>query len=173
MKLTNKLLIALAVAGTTVFGSAPFTAFPGITATCEAAAVTDFELAPIKGGDSTTILNLCADKPLYLNFWASWCPPCVGEMPAISNMQQKYGDKVNFAAISVDDTLDEAAAFVNGRGAALTVPFYYGDVRAICNAYRLQAIPVSLIVAPGGEIIKMQIGGMSEIELDRFIKQAL
>ena len=46
-------------------------------------------------------------KPLLLNFWASWCPPCVEEMPSLVQLQKKMGDKVVILAINEDS--DDAA----------------------------------------------------------------
>lgn len=171
----KKLLAAMAIASAISFSPAdvPFDASPSLTATAEAAAAPDAALTNLRDGSDTSIAALAADKPLFLNFWASWCPPCVGEMPNVNAMYQKYGDRVNFAAVSIDTSADEAKSFTEGQGANLDLPFYYGDEMAIAQAYQIQAIPLSLLIAPGGEIIAQHIGGMTADELDQFISSAL
>lgn len=170
----KKLYLALAMASALTFSPAivPFAASPSVTV-AEAAAAPDAALTNLRDDSATSIAALSADKPLFLNFWASWCPPCVGEMPHIDAMYQKYGDRVNFAAVSIDGSADDAKSFTQGRGADLQLPFYYGDEMAIAQAYRLDAIPLSMMVAPGGEIIAQHLGGMTAAELDAFISAAL
>ena len=171
----KKLLAAMAIASAISFSPAdvPFDAAPSLTATVEAAAAPDAALTNLRDGSDTSIAALAADKPLFLNFWASWCPPCVGEMPNVNAMYQKYGDRVNFAAVSIDGSADDARSFTEGQGANLDLPFYYGDETAISQAYHLDAIPLSLLIAPGGEIIAQHLGGMTEEELDAFISAVL
>lgn len=50
------------------------------------------------------------DKPIFLNFWATWCAPCRGEMPSIVDLQEKYGNKVDFLLVSPSDNLDKVLA---------------------------------------------------------------
>ena len=118
-----------------------------------------------------TISGLTAEKPLYLNFWATWCPPCVAEMPAIEEMHKKYGDRINFAAISVDERAEDARVMIEKRG--MTVPVYTGNLNKMAQDYRLDAIPYSVLVGKDGAIIAEQVGGMSAAELEAFLAKAL
>ncbi|MCB9198601.1 MAG: TlpA family protein disulfide reductase, partial [Flavobacteriales bacterium] len=56
-------------------------------------------------GESVYISDF--DKPIFLNFWATWCSPCRGEMPSIVELMEKYGDKVDFVLVSPSDDLDK------------------------------------------------------------------
>jgi len=40
------------------------------------------------------------NKPVFINFWATWCPPCVAELPGIADLYEKYHDEVNFVIVS-------------------------------------------------------------------------
>ena len=76
------------------------------TSTAEAAGVTaqiapDFTFTDLVTGKTTKLSDL-RDKPVYLNFWATWCPPCVKELPHIQAKYEKYKDRIHFLAISVD-----------------------------------------------------------------------
>ena len=68
-------------------------------------------------------LSQMLDKPVVLNFWASWCPPCKSEMPDFEKLYAIYGERVNFVMVSVDDTLEEAKDFYQGSG--YTFPAYF------------------------------------------------
>lgn len=138
-------------------------------ATAFAKAAPDEALVGVNREDAT-IHGLAGEKPLYLNFWATWCPPCVGEMPAIEAMYKKYGDRLRFAAVSVDESAETAKAFIAERG--FTMPVYTGDLQKLANDYMLDAIPRSILVATDGSIIAEHLGGMSESDLEAFLAKA-
>ncbi|WP_462332324.1 TlpA family protein disulfide reductase [Schwartzia sp. (in: firmicutes)] len=170
----KKTLFTLAAAGILAFAPAfaPTDFAPQISCTAEAVAAPDQSLTNLRDGSVTSIAELSQSKPLFLNFWASWCPPCVGEMPSINEVYQMYGDRVNFAAVSVDYPIDDAYAYLRGQGAGLSLPFYTGDGNALSNAYNLNAIPQSYLIV-GGQIVGHHVGGMTTGELKAFIESAL
>ncbi len=161
MKKFAVLFFAVLAIGFAVLASAP---------TASAKAAPDETLVGLNTGDAT-IYGLAREKPLYLNFWATWCPPCVGEMPAIEAMYRKYGDRLNFAAVSVDDVAADAQKMIAERG--MNVPVYTGDVNKIGMDYSIDAIPKSILIGTDGTIIAEHLGGMSEAELEAFLSKAL
>ncbi len=122
-------------------------------------------------GQGRSLSELYKEKPLYLNFWASWCPPCVKEMPHIEGLYQKYGDKVAFAAVSVDERTEDAKAFVQKSG--VTLPIYSGNNAELARGYGLDAIPVSLLIGTDGKILAKVVGGMNEKQLEAFLQPVL
>ena len=133
-------------------------------------------LAPdvrLKGldGQARMLSDLYKDKPLYVNFWASWCPPCVKELPHIESLYQKYGDRVAFAAVSVDEHSEDAQALAQKSG--LTLPVYTGNNAELSRNYGLDAIPVSLLIGKDGKILAKTVGGMTEKQLEAFLQPAL
>ena len=135
-----------------------------------AKAAPDEALVGINTGDAT-IYGLAGKKPLFLNFWATWCPPCVGEMPAIEAMYRKYGDRIGFAAVSFDNSASDPRQMISERG--MTVPVYTGDLNKISQDYSIDAIPRSILIGQDGTIIAEHLGGMSEAELEAFLAKAL
>jgi cytochrome c biogenesis protein CcmG, thiol:disulfide interchange protein DsbE len=61
----------------------------------------------VSDGQKTIQLSQLRGKPVLLNFWATWCPPCVQEVPDLVALQQQMGNKVVVLAVSMDE--DEAA----------------------------------------------------------------
>lgn len=110
-------------------------------------------------------------KPVFLNFWATWCPPCVGEMPHFETLYPKYKDRINFIAVSVDDEQADAKAFVAQR--KFTFPAAHADAQKIIQKYNIQGIPASYLLDAEGNIIATSIGAMDEKTLERFLQQAL
>ena len=61
----------------------------------------------VKDGDHSVALHDLKGKPVILNFWATWCPPCIEEMPSLVRLQKKVGNRAVILAVSIDT--DEAA----------------------------------------------------------------
>ena len=161
MKKFAVLFFAVLTMGFAILATAP---------TVSAKSAPDEALVGLNTGDAT-IYGLAGEKPLFLNFWATWCPPCVGEMPAIEAMYQKYGDRIHFAAVSVDESAADAKAMLAERG--MTVPAYTGDLNKLSMDYSLDAIPRSVLVGTDGSILAEHLGAMSEAELEAFLSKAL
>lgn len=144
------------------------------TSTAEAAGVTaqiapDFTFTDLVTGKTTKLSDL-RDKPVYLNFWATWCPPCVKELPHIQAKYEQYKDRIHFLAISVDSEQEAPAQFISSKGYTFTVG--YGNEREISRAYNIEAIPASYIIGTDGTIKAQIVGSMDEADLERFLQNA-
>ena len=144
------------------------------TSTAEAAGVTaqiapDFTFTDLVTGKTTKLSDL-RDKPVYLNFWATWCPPCVKELPHIQSKYEQYKDRIHFLAISVDSEQEAPAQFISSKGYTFTVG--YGNEREISRAYNIEAIPASYIIGTDGTIKAQIVGSMDEADLESFLQKA-
>ena len=144
------------------------------TSTAEAAGVTaqiapDFTFTDLVTGKTTKLSDL-RDKPVYLNFWATWCPPCVKELPHIQAKYEQYKDSFHFLAISVDSEQEAPAQFISSKGYTFTVG--YGNEREISRAYNIEAIPASYIIGTDGTIKAQIVGSMDEADLESFLQKA-
>ena len=144
------------------------------TSTAEAAGVTaqiapDFTFTDLVTGKTTKLSDL-RDKPVYLNFWATWCPPCVRELPHIQAKYEQYKDRIHFLAISVDSEQEAPAQFISSKGYTFTVG--YGNEREISRAYNIEAIPASYIIGTDGTIKAQIVGSMDEADLESFLQKA-
>lgn len=129
------------------------------------------EIALVDGAGRAVQLDVRAladGKPLFLNFWASWCPPCVAELPALAKLAAK-GD-VRAAAIGLDLPADraKASALLRERGGELAAYFLPEKAKegtrgidAIVDLERLP-IPTTLVLSPEGRVESILRGPVAE-----------
>ena len=99
-------------------------------------------------------LNEYKGEVIFINFWASWCPPCVAEMPDLQLLYDAYGDKVNFFFIARDKK-DKVSKFLNKRKYNLPVYFESGFTP---TALYSGALPTTFIIDRNGNIVVAQSG---------------
>lgn len=97
-------------------------------------------------------------KIVFLNIWATWCPPCVEEMPSMEKLYQKLkGEGLEILAVSLDETGGEAVGpFIDKH--KLTFPVLLdpkGDIKAL---YRVTGIPESYIIDKNGKLLEKIVG---------------
>lgn len=109
-------------------------------------------------------------KPVFLNFWATWCPPCVGEMPHMQELYPQYKERMDFIVASVDAKKDDVVKFQEKNKYAF--PIYYADNSEVSKAYSLQGIPTSIIIDGKGNIVNIHIGGMEKDAMKKFLDSA-
>jgi thiol-disulfide isomerase/thioredoxin len=94
-------------------------------------------------------------KPVVINFWASWCPPCKSEMPEFDKAYAEYGGDVAFMMIDLVDgareTVETGAAYVAEQGYAF--PVYYDTSGEAAAAYGVSAIPTTVFVDKDGNVV--------------------
>jgi len=110
-------------------------------------------------------------KPIVLNFWASWCPPCKAEMPDFESAFNKHKDTVTFVMVSVDDTLEDAKDFYEGSG--YTFPAYFDSLGEGSYIYGISSIPQSFFISADGKIISSHTGMISAAQLENGINELL
>ncbi len=122
-------------------------------------------------GNEVTLDSL-KGKPIVLNFWASWCPPCKAEMPDFEEAYKKYGNDVNFIMVSHlawgNDTVESAKAFYEQSG--YTFPVYFDTRYEGYFVYELESIPRTVIINADGTIYKYYTGMISYQMLEEAIE---
>jgi thiol-disulfide isomerase/thioredoxin len=91
---------------------------------------------------------------IFLNFWGTYCPPCIAEMPEIQNIYDDYGDKVRFILISAEAPA-KVKAFLESRNYDL--PSYYGG-RDMPAALSIRSVPTTFIISRNGRIVSKKVG---------------
>lgn len=119
----------------------------------------------------TVTLDSLKGKPIFINFWATWCPPCVAEMPDIQKMYDKYGDRVHFVIINADGAKDDVQSFMQKN--TYTFPVMLDTDNSAARAYSIQAIPMSGIIDADGNLLDTKIGALHSEAMESFIASAL
>jgi thiol-disulfide isomerase/thioredoxin len=114
-------------------------------------------------------------KILVINYWASWCPPCVEEMPELVRSQTKYASKnVLFVGIGVDSPSNIREFLVK---TPVNYPIVLGGLDGATWAKKMgnpsSALPFTLMVDRKGAIVKTKLGKISEDELSSWIDNAI
>lgn len=101
---------------------------------------------------------------VFLNFWATWCPPCIAEMPDIEDLYQKMGNEVSFVMISLDKDREKARRFVERKG--FEMPIYFLE-SALPTVYNPSSIPTTYVLSPDGKIVLTR-HGMAKYDTEEF-----
>jgi peroxiredoxin len=134
-------------------------------------AAPDFSLETLEG-DTIKLADL-RGQALLINFWATWCPPCRAEMPAIQQVYERYRDQ-GFTVLAVDlqEGNAEVAAFTEQMG--LTFPILMDRDGQVFSRYRVKALPSTYFVDREGIIREVTIGGpMTEAFIESQVTKLL
>ncbi len=93
-------------------------------------------------------------KPVFLNFWATWCPPCIAELPGIAELYEEYGDKVNFVLVS-EESRSKVRAFAKKHNYN-QLPFYQNSY--VPNDFASNSIPTTFIIDKEGVVVVSEEG---------------
>ena len=133
----------------------------------------DFTVTDGKGRKVT--LSEDFGRPIILNFWATWCPPCRSELHAFEKLYRKYQAEVTFMMIDLSDgyreTPDSVKKFLSENG--YTFPVYYDTEGGAAKAYNALSIPFTVAIDKNGNVKKTHLGAMSEAALESMIKSLI
>ena len=118
----------------------------------------DFRLTLLGGGE--VALSELRGQVVIVNLWASWCPPCRAEMPALQEAYEAYRDRgLEILAVNTtyQDSQAAAAGFVQEYG--LTFPVPMDQTGEVSRSYLLRALPTSFFIDRDGVIRSVVIGG--------------
>ncbi|QSO46406.1 TlpA family protein disulfide reductase [Alicyclobacillus mengziensis] len=123
-----------------------------------------FTLSELASGTPVSLSEF-QGKPIFINFWASWCPPCQAETPDIVKAYQQYGNQVTFISINLTsgDSIAGVHQFVKRYG--IKYPVLLDKNAAASTAYNVLAIPTSLFVNRNGVIVARFSGAIPAAEL--------
>ena len=133
----------------------------------------DFELSTTTG--ETVTLSDLRGQAVLVNLWATWCPPCRAEMPAIEKIYNEYKDDglvVLAVNMTYQDSAVDIAPFVEEYG--LTFPILLDETGSVGSSYQLRSLPSSFFIGRDGIIQEVVIGGpMAEALLRTRVEQIL
>jgi len=117
----------------------------------------NWKMTKADGGDFN--MNEAKGKVVFLNLWATWCPPCVGEMPGIQKLYDKYKDhpEVEFVLVSNEKTAT-IKAFAERK--KYTFPLY-SSTEQTPAVFSSRSIPTTYVISKKGEIVVKEIGAVN------------
>jgi cytochrome c biogenesis protein CcmG/thiol:disulfide interchange protein DsbE len=122
-------------------------------------------------GESLTLSDL-QGKVVMVDFWASWCPPCRQEAPALAQVYREYQARgVEFVGVSIWDTEKDANSYIQRYG--ITYPNGLDEKGVVTIDYGVTGIPEKYFIARDGTVIKKFIGPMNEEKLRAILDDML
>lgn len=130
-------------------------------------AAPDFTVMTLDGAGFTLSDHLADDgRPIFLNMWASWCPPCRAEMPDIDAASQSHED-VLFIGIAVNDDPADSTEFATSIDIGYTIGF--DEKGAVSTAYEVVGLPASYVISSDGNILEQVFGSVTEADIDEIL----
>jgi cytochrome c biogenesis protein CcmG, thiol:disulfide interchange protein DsbE len=122
--------------------------------------------APTLGGDTVSLVAL-RGSPVLLNVWATWCPPCREEMPALQALHETFGDRgLRVIGVSIDARGAESAirSFADDHGIRFTL--LHDPAEAVSRQFRINGVPETFLIDGAGRIVRRWIGAFDPAAAD-------
>jgi len=113
-------------------------------------------------------------KPIVLNFWATWCPSCVIEMPYFEQLHTEMGDEIHILKVNLLDGQRETRSYVDSFFEArdYTFPIYFDTTMGGSRAYSVRFIPITFFIDADGYIVATVQGALNEHTMQNGIDMA-
>jgi thiol-disulfide isomerase/thioredoxin len=132
-----------------------------------------FSLPRLDGGGQVE-LGALAGKVVVLDFWATWCPPCIAMLPTLDRAHRSWNDKgVAFVGVNSDGggaTREELQQFLLEH--PIPYPVVVDDAR-VGRLYKVEALPTLVVIGRDGRVRRSYMGITTESTLDRALREAL
>ncbi|PKD16264.1 thioredoxin [Salegentibacter salinarum] len=131
----------------------------------------DFSMKLIDSKGENVAMEELKGKVIFINVWATWCPPCVAEMPGINKLFQDIDkDKTAFIMLSVDQDFQKAIDFNKRKGYDFEI---YKSNGGIPSMFSSQSLPTTYVINSQGELVltHMGMGDYNTNEFKEYLKE--
>lgn len=126
--------------------------------------VAEVRLGSLEGGEDRLLGELIGGTPAVVNFFGSWCVPCVEEMPAFERVHQALGEQVTFLGMSNRErSPEDALAIVESTG--VTYPTFDDPDASALTYFGGLGMPTTVFIDPAGNVVDVHTGPLTEAEL--------
>jgi cytochrome c biogenesis protein CcmG, thiol:disulfide interchange protein DsbE len=125
-----------------------------------------FDLPRLDGRGNLDLASLVGKKPIVLDFWASWCVPCIHESKRLEAARKEYGDRVEFIGVDTKDFSSDARHWQTKHG--ITYPSVHDGSGSVLTKWGGLPIPRIFFVARSGKVVGELI---VEEDLPRYLEQ--
>lgn len=137
--------------GTTVLASLLFAA--PLAAVEEGAAAPDFTLPGVRENEAAVTLSELRGDIVYVDFWASWCAPCLRSLPEVNELYERYQDQgFSVVAITIDDPVEDALDFLLDLEKPLAYHVVLDQAAEIMDQYAVVGMPTSFLIDRQGTV---------------------
>jgi cytochrome c biogenesis protein CcmG/thiol:disulfide interchange protein DsbE len=127
----------------------------------------DIMLPALSGGDFK--LSEQRGKPVVLNFWATWCPPCRAELPELKSANERYASQVAIVGVNQAEPAETVAQLAAELGITFPLPLdQRGDVS---RAYGVRSLPTTFFIDRSGVIRQIHAGPLTEATLEQLLRE--
>ncbi len=127
---------------------------PSIKDTSEQQNIGDVNWQLVNNNNETLNFQNTKGKVVLINFWATWCPPCIAEMPSMHELYEDYKDKIEFVFVSSEQT-KVIHNFLSKNSYSFDV---YRPVTAHPEVFNVQSIPRTFLIDTNGNIVIDKMG---------------
>jgi peroxiredoxin len=133
------------------------------------AAAHEFTLEDIQG--KTHRLSDYRGKWVLVNYWATWCPPCLDEIPELTSLHNAHHDKdLLVIGIAIESgSRSKVADFVAAH--RMSYPIVMGDRTVTAQIGEVDALPVSYLYNPQGDLVSFQTGEVTRASVETYIRK--
>lgn len=125
----------------------------------------NYNLPLLSLDNDATSLDEFKGQTIFLNFWATWCPPCIAEMPNIQSLYEEVNsDSIQFVMVSLDEDHQKAREYLERKD--YTFPVYFLNGRKP-GTYSSSVVPTTYVISPEGDIVTER-RGMANYNTSRF-----
>ena len=139
----------------------------GLLLFVSAAVAQEFSLEDIQG--KTHRLADYRGKWVLVNFWATWCPPCLNEIPELISLHNAHREKdLLVIGIAIESgSLNKVADFAKAHG--MNYPIVMGDRKVRAQFVEAEGLPVSYLYNPQGKMVSSQMGEVTRASVEAYI----
>jgi thiol-disulfide isomerase/thioredoxin len=140
-----------------------------LTTAAPSAAIEDVRLTDLDG--EIHRIGDYQGKWVIVNYWATWCPPCLQEIPELVKFHEdhKDTDAVVLGVNSEDISAERLREFVDGF--FVTYPIIPSEPSSMSPFGPLPGLPLTYVISPEGEVVARQLGGVTEEAIESFIER--
>ena len=141
------------------------------------------ELSPVAEGEEASDFEITLSdgtafklseqrgKVVLVNLWATWCPPCVAEMPDLQKLSEDYAEELVVLGVNVGDTAEDAAAFMEENG--YTYPVAMDTTGEVFAAYGVRAFPTTFMIDREGNVFGYVESTLTRDIMDSIVQKTL
>jgi thiol-disulfide isomerase/thioredoxin len=117
-------------------------------------------------GRAVTLSYLLAERPVILDFWASWCPHCQRAMPRLDALARELDGRVTVLGINMKEDVGTVSAFITERGITYPIVLDAGD---IARAYGIRFTNTHVLIRQDGTIAEVRAGDLTKEDIVRYL----